>query len=123
MNTTGEKYKKIQIVFSNPYIKNEGGEKIEDLRKFLEAIELPPDSSNHYIFIDNNGTLTLCVSDALINSPIHAKCQKSMDLFSSNIEKTIVQYLADFWQRSIEAEKRRLQSAQECYLQFSALVK
>jgi hypothetical protein len=99
----------------------EGIEKITDLRKFLEALELPPESSNHYLFIDSNGNITLCVSDTEINSPIHAKCQTSMDLFSNNIEKTIVQYLADFWEKSIEAEKIKLQSAQECHLQFSSL--
>jgi hypothetical protein len=122
MSTAVNKYKNIQIV-SNPCIRNEGREKIEDVRKFLEAIELPEDSSNHYLFIDGNGAITLCVSDTEINSPLHAKYQTSIDLFSSNVERKIVQCLTDFWQRSIETEKRRLQAAQECYLQFSALVK
>lgn len=122
MSTAVKKYKKIQIV-SNTCIRNKYKEKIEDIRKFLEAIELPEDSSNHYLFIDGNGTITLCVSDALISSPLHAKYQTSIDLLSSNVERKIVQYLTDFWQRSVDTEKRRFQAAQECYLQFSALVK
>ncbi len=113
---------KIEVIYS-PFIDQQFKEKLNEIIEAMIEIKLPEKSCYHVIFIDQEGTLTICINDSPISSAHCAKRQMSLSILTPNVIIYIIGKLTELWQDELVKRTEQTETARKCLLSLEQVLK
>lgn len=113
---------KIEVIYSS-FIDQQCREKLNEIIEAMTKISLPEKSCYHTIFINQEGTLTICVNDSPISSAHCARRQILLSILTPNIIISIIEKLTELWQDELVKRTDQAKTAGKCLASLEQALK